>query len=90
MTRKRFVKICMSHGMQRNTANEYTAGVAQYESYDELFQQIKPDLYYIPLRKAVDKVGVAFEKMGHAAEKLAENALEKFTFAFGMIEDKYC
>lgn len=82
MTRKRFVKICMSHGMQRDYANACALSVSQYASYDELFCQIKPMLYWMPLRKSIKKAGASFKKIGRAAEELRGTMLDRFALAF--------
>ena len=82
MTRKRFVKICMSRGVQRDCANDWADSVSQYGSYDELFRQIKPDLCLMPLRKSIKTVGDSFKKVGRAAEDLKETVLDQFALFF--------
>lgn len=41
MTRKRFIKLCMANGMQRNAANEQAKRVGMYGSYEVMYQKIE-------------------------------------------------
>ncbi len=45
MTRKRFVKLVMSCGIQRNQANELAKEVKTYGSYDEMYKHYRPGLF---------------------------------------------
>lgn len=44
MTRKRFIKLVMSHEIQRNKAERIAENVAQYGSYETMYQVMKAPL----------------------------------------------
>lgn len=41
MTKKRFIKLIMSYEIQRNEAERIAPDVAQYGSYEEMFESIR-------------------------------------------------
>ena len=41
MTRKRFIKLMMGHGVQRNVANEYAGLREKNETYFDLYSEIE-------------------------------------------------
>ncbi len=61
MKKKRFLRLVMSYGVQRNEAARIAAGVGASGSYEALFASIRPCL-------AVRSLGVAFRRIGKAAE----------------------
>jgi len=79
MTRKRFVKLMMGHGVQRNVANEYARLREGDDSYFEMYSEIEwdDDGNACPRNPSIP-FGVMAE-----AVYAAMNALAGFTEALG-------
>lgn len=81
MTRKRFVKLMMSHGVSRNAAVELAAQVSQFGSYAAMYQIFAPTyLFENALRKAIkilsDRLAVAFDSLGSMFQSAAASLSE--------------
>lgn len=65
MTRKRFVKLAMSHGIPRNNAEKMARRSSSAMSYDELFLTA-PELKVSSLQRALEDLAAAFSQISEA------------------------
>lgn len=79
MKRKRFIKLVMSSGIQRNEAARIALRVGEFGSYEELYRHYRVTLAFRP---AI----LAFRRMGKAFKKAAENQFRAFKEAFAGID----
>ncbi|MDO5549418.1 MAG: hypothetical protein Q4F79_13160 [Eubacteriales bacterium] len=59
MTRKRFIKLCMANGMQRNAANEQAKSVSMFGSYELMYQEIEESLPRLHTGTEIERVVMA-------------------------------
>lgn len=72
MTRKRFVKLIMSHGVSRNAAVELAAQVSQWGSYAAMYQIFAPTyLFGNALLKAIK---ILFDRLAVALDAVVQNS----------------
>lgn len=66
MTRKRFMRLVMARGIQRNEAARMAQNVAAFSSYDRLYAHYGVLLAFRPLSTSLRKFGRAVEKAAKA------------------------
>lgn len=79
MKRKRFVKLVMSQGIQRNEAERMARNVAVFGSYKSLYEHYRLMLAFRP---AI----LAFRRMGKAFKKAVEKQFKAFKAAFAGLD----
>lgn len=57
MKKKRFLKLVMSYGIQRDKAARMAARVGKFGSYEALFLSLRPSLAFWQMGAAVRKAG---------------------------------
>lgn len=70
MTRKRFVKLAMSHGMQRNEAETLANCVHVYGSYHTMYEEKRATWAVIRLGRAFQKIGVTVAEAARSLDML--------------------
>lgn len=81
MTRKRFVKLMMSHRVSRNAAVELAAQVSQFGSYAAMYQMLAPTYSFAgTMRRAIeillDRLAVALYSVGSKFQSVAASLRE--------------
>lgn len=79
MKKKRFLKLVMSRGVQRNEAARIAARVGEFGSYEKLYGYCRFALAFRPAM-------LAFRRMGKAFERAAEKQFNAFKAAFTGID----
>lgn len=79
MKKKRFLRLVMSYGVQRNEAARMAARVGASGSYEALFASIRPWL-------AVRSLGLAFRRIGKTAVTAVRGIRDDFAAAFGGVD----
>lgn len=81
MTRKRFIKLCISLGYQRNTANAFAkCCLTANSSYSEYFKLVKR-------LKAIEDAGVSIESFTNSLRNMVNLIVEKVTPVFKRFAD---
>ena len=62
MTKKRFVKLAMSHGMNRNEAEDLAKCVLVYGSYDTMYAEKSATWAMLRLSQSFQKISVTAEE----------------------------
>ena len=70
MTKKRFVKLAMSHGMSRNEANQLAQSVLVYGSYDTMYEEKRATWAVIHLERAFQKFSVTAAEAARSLDTL--------------------
>ncbi len=70
MTRKRFVKLAMSHGMQRNEAEALANCVHVYGSYHTMYEEKRATWAVIHLERAFQKFSVTAAEAARSLDTL--------------------
>lgn len=78
MTRKRFVKLLMSHGIQRNKAYQWSYFIRAGKSYSELYTKISlgEEIYHIDIGINVDSYFDAIRGVTKTVAEIAEMIME--------------
>lgn len=79
MKKKRFLRLVMSYGFQRNEAEALAARVGEVGSYAALFERYRYALVWRPAT-------LAFRRFGKATVAAARGIRDVFAAAFGGIE----
>ena len=66
MKKKRFLKLVMSYGIQRDKAARMAARVGEFGSYEALFLSLRPSLAFWQMGAAVRKAGRTIRQAAHA------------------------
>lgn len=72
MKKKRFMRLLMARGIQRNEATEIARRVADYGSYSVLYESLRLWLVFYPLKMATIRAGRHFARMGKAIAAAAK------------------
>lgn len=70
MTKKRFVKLAMSHGMSRNEANQLAQSVLVYGSYDTMYAEKRATWAVLRLSRSFWKLGVTAAEAARSIGRL--------------------
>lgn len=79
MKKKRFMRLVMSYGVQRNEAERMALNVGAVGSYEEFYANLRLALIFRPLARA-------FEKIYKAAADTARRAFDGIAAAFAGID----
>ena len=66
MKKKRFLKLVMSYGIQRDKAARMAARVGEFGSYEALFLSLRPSLAFWQMGAAVRKAGRTIRQAARA------------------------
>ena len=66
MKKKRFLKLVMSYGIQRDEAARMAARVGKFGSYEALFLSLRPSLAFWQMGAAVRKAGRTIRQAARA------------------------
>lgn len=75
MTKKRFIKLCMAHGMQRNEAQKRAENVIEFKSYDELYKSYLVEFTGIKFAKEMKKLGMVISRFASSLECFKRSTL---------------
>lgn len=79
LKKKRFIRLVMSYGIQRNEAERMARNVAAFGSYERLYTNCR---FGLTFRSAI----FAFRRMGKEFESAAEKQFNAFKVAFAGID----
>lgn len=90
MKKKRFMRLLMARGIQRNEAVATARRVADYRSYSALYKSLRLWLAFYPLKMATMRAGRHFARMGKAFATAAKEAARGFYIGVDLSNREDC